>query len=41
MMKTKYILIAGALAILSSSCREYYTTYDDAEYVMFADTAKV
>ena len=41
MMRTKVILIAGAIALLASSCREHYTTYDDAEYVMFADTAKV
>ena len=41
MMRTKVILIAGAIALLASSCKEHYTTYDDAEYVMFADTAKV
>lgn len=41
MMKTKYILIAGLIAVFASSCREHYTTYDDAEYVMFADTARV
>ena len=41
MMKTKYILIAGLIAVFASSCREHYTTYDDAEYVMFAYTARV
>ena len=41
MMRTKVILIAGAIVLLASSCKEHYTTYDDAEYVMFADTAKV
>ena len=33
----KYISII-LLAFLSGSCKERYVTYDDAEYVMFADT---
>ena len=32
-----YIALPLALA-LSSSCQESYVTYDDAEYIMFADT---
>lgn len=42
----KRVLTYGLAALLTavgllSSCREKYITYDDAEYVMFADTAKV
>lgn len=33
----KYIAIP-LLAVLSAACQERYVTYDDAEYVMFADT---
>lgn len=37
-----YVLAALLTATgLLSSCKEKYITYDDAEYVMFADTAKV
>ena len=35
------IAVACAMAVLAASCREHYTVYDDAEYVMFADTAKL
>lgn len=39
-MKKYLIYTAIALAVLwmTSSCHERYVTYDDAEYVMFADT---
>ena len=33
----RYIAIP-LLAVLSAACQERYVTYDDAEYVMFADT---
>lgn len=33
----KYISVI-LLAFLAGSCKERYVTYDDAEYVMFADT---
>ena len=33
----RYITIP-LLAVLSAACQERYVTYDDAEYVMFADT---
>ncbi len=35
------IAVASVMAVLAVSCREHYTVYDDAEYVMFADTAKL
>ena len=34
----KYITLALVAAAALSSCHERYVTYDDAEYVMFADT---
>jgi hypothetical protein len=34
----KYITLALVAAAAFSSCHERYVTYDDAEYVMFADT---
>ena len=34
----KYITLALVVAAALSSCHERYVTYDDAEYVMFADT---
>ena len=33
-----YITLAFAAMLTASSCHERYVTYDDAEYVMFADT---
>ena len=33
-----YITLASAALMTFSSCHERYVTYDDAEYVMFADT---
>ena len=33
-----YITLAFAAMLTASSCYERYVTYDDAEYVMFADT---
>lgn len=33
-----YMTLAFAAAALTTSCYERYVTYDDAEYVMFADT---
>ena len=41
-MKRKLLLIIPLLAALfSQGCKEHYVTYDDKEYVMFADTAKM
>lgn len=34
----KYITLAFSAVIAFGSCQENYVTYDDAEYVMFADT---
>ena len=36
----KYITLAFVASLALSSCHERYVTYDDAEYVMFADTLK-
>ena len=38
-MKNIHILyIAAAVLALTTACKEHYTTYSDAEYVMFADS---
>ncbi len=37
----RYIVFYLMAATLLSACHERYVTYDDAEYVMFADTLKV
>lgn len=34
---TRYILLLAASAVMAS-CSEHYITYDDAEYIMFADS---
>lgn len=40
MRKNLIFSILAAAALLLCSCREHYTLYDDAEYIMFADTLK-
>jgi hypothetical protein len=37
----RYILLVLSVMAAFSACQERYTTYSDAEYVMFADTLKV
>lgn len=34
----KYITLAALASVSLAGCKEHYVTYDDAEYVMFADT---
>ena len=34
----RYIAISFLAAAVLTGCKENYVTYDDAEYVMFADT---
>ena len=34
----KYMILSLAAAFVLAGCQEQYVTYDDAEYVMFADT---
>ena len=36
--KFRYIAISFLAAAVLTGCKENYVTYDDAEYVMFADT---
>lgn len=38
---TKVLLATTLLAAFTTGCKEEYTTYSDAEYVMFADTASL
>lgn len=39
-MKKITFSILAAAALVLCSCKEHYTSYDDAEYIMFADTLK-
>ena len=36
----RLLIIFSAIVLLFTSCKESYTTYSDAEYLMFADTLK-
>lgn len=38
---TTVLFATGLLAAFTTGCKEVYTTYSDAEYVMFADTLSV
>ena len=36
----RFLIIFSAMTLLFASCKESYTTYSDAEFLMFADTLK-
>lgn len=36
-----FILATGLCAFLATGCQEEYTTYSDAEYVMFSDSVSL
>ena len=37
----RYIALSFVMMVAFNSCHERYVTYDDAEYVMFADTLAI
>ena len=37
----RYIALSFVMMAALNSCHERYVTYDDAEYVMFADTLAI
>ena len=36
-----FIFATGLCAFLATGCQEEYTTYSDAEYVMFSDSVSL